>query len=57
MFTDFIPNVTVVVYKDDLDGIRGVVREVYENQYMDALYIEWSDGSFETVRVNEVVAV
>ena len=57
MFTDFVPDFTVVVYKDDPDGITGVVREIYENDYMATLMVEWKDGSFETVRADEVIAV
>ena len=57
MFTDFIPNHTLVVSKYDPEGEPGVVAEVLEDG--DILTIDWSGyGDLEfDVSARDVIAV
>ena len=57
MFTDFIPNHTLVVSKYDPEGEPGVVAEVLEDG--DILTVDWSGyGDLEFgVSTKDVIAV
>ena len=56
MFTDFIPNQTYVAYKNDPDGLQGLVVEINDGEVMT---IDWSGyGDLEFgVSLSDVIAV